>query len=536
MNSYERKALNRANESKAKWKTKAIERNKTVHASKVRIRDLEKSRKMWRERYFAEKEKSTQNSLSTPASPPIATPCDSKFIQLVIISVCINLTLNCAVSFRAVPKILAVFKRLLQAFGLQFNCKIPHFTTVIRWTLRVGIFLLTKAVKQRLSQWICVMDHTIQVGTKKAFVVLKIPVEAMKRLGALTLKDVEVLSIKVQEKWNGTIVQNLLEQLFSTVGFPVQVVIDGGSDLNKGIRNILKTLEFPFKVTSDITHLIARLLKRKYHQHPLFNTMMSKLSKTKSHILQTSYAYLTPLKERSKARFLNLPSIAKWTKQIIDYMNSLPNSSEEDREKKEKLMSTFSWIFEYQDFLTDFWTEIQVLTDVQKIVKNTGLHELSYKKVRTLLHTLPNDDLKEPLLDYFHTEFEFASHVSYPILLTSDMIESLFGKYKYLAKPHCMSEINRMIFALPCITEEISPELVKEAFCGITNKEAEQLCRQEISETLLSKRRKAFASVRSEKITDTDIIHFSNKDTLSDSVATEYRGQKTAETLSVLTG
>ncbi len=116
------------------------------------------------------------------------------------------------------------------------------------------------------------------------------------------------------------------------------------------------------------------------------------------------------------------------------------------------------------------------------------------------------------------------------------MIESVFGKYKYIAKPHCMSEINRMIFVLPCITEEISPELVKEAFSGITNKEAEQFCRREISETLLSKRRKAFASVRGEKITDTDIIHFSNKDTPDDSVATEYRGQKTVETLSVLTG
>ena len=55
MNSYERKALNRANDSKLKWKTKAIDRNTQLRAVKARIRDLVKSRQMWRERYLAHK-------------------------------------------------------------------------------------------------------------------------------------------------------------------------------------------------------------------------------------------------------------------------------------------------------------------------------------------------------------------------------------------------------------------------------------------------------------------------------------------------
>jgi hypothetical protein len=67
MNSYERKALKRARESKDKWKTKAIERNKTLRALKLTIRDLEKSRQMWRERYLAVQE-SSQVALSPPLS------------------------------------------------------------------------------------------------------------------------------------------------------------------------------------------------------------------------------------------------------------------------------------------------------------------------------------------------------------------------------------------------------------------------------------------------------------------------------------
>ena len=66
MNSFERKALKQANESKAKWKQKAIERNKRLRAAQLRIRDLEKSRQMWRDRAVAAQEQSPQEIDSSP--------------------------------------------------------------------------------------------------------------------------------------------------------------------------------------------------------------------------------------------------------------------------------------------------------------------------------------------------------------------------------------------------------------------------------------------------------------------------------------
>lgn len=66
MNSFERKALKRANESKAKWKQKAIERNKRLRAAQLRIRDLVKSRQIWRDRALAAQEQSHQEIASSP--------------------------------------------------------------------------------------------------------------------------------------------------------------------------------------------------------------------------------------------------------------------------------------------------------------------------------------------------------------------------------------------------------------------------------------------------------------------------------------
>lgn len=434
------------------------------------------------------------------------------------------------------PKILAVFQPLLQLLGLREEIPIPHFTTVIRWTLRVGAFLLKTAIKQPVGPWICILDHTIQVGTKKALVILKVPVEALNSLGALTLKDVDVLSITVRDTWNGSTVHEVLHQLFSRVGAPLQVVVDGGPDLNKGLRLLLNSSNVLFKVTSDITHVIANVLKRKYQHHDTFTSLLTHLAQTKNKILQTSFAYLAPLKERTKARFLNLPAIAKYTKQIITYLKALAPPAEQDQKERDTLNATFAWLADYHEFLATFWTEIQVLSDIQQIIKTTGLHEISYHKACIQLQRITDPQIKQPLLDYLNTEFEFATHTSHPILLTSDSIESLFGKYKYLAKPHSLSEINRMIFSLPCICEHITPELVKEAFANLPNKEVEQWCRQEISETLLSKRRKAFHSPPQKNLFDTQIIPFPKETAISPSSLTEDHGPKTAGSLLTLTG
>jgi hypothetical protein len=457
-------------------------------------------------------------------------------LRQAIIAVSIQLTITCAVSFRAVPKILAVFQQLLLLVGLTISLPLPHFTTVIRWTLRVGMFLLTQAIHHPLGPWICILDHTIQVGTKKAFVVLKVPVTSLIRPGALTLKDVDVLSITVRDTWNGSRVYEVLHELFSRVGDPLQVVVDGGPDLQKGLKLLLTSSQHAFKVTADITHLIANLLKRKYQRHATFTSLLARLAQTKNKILQTSLAYLVPLKDRTKARFLNLPSIAKWTKQIIEYMNSCTTSSHESQATQEQIRSHFSWLFEYQEFLTQFWAEIQILSELQHLLKTLGLNDISYHKACRLVQSLPDGALQTPLAEYLKTEFEWTTHATHPSLLTSDIIESLFGKYKYLAKPHSMSEINRMIFALPCICEPITPTLVKRAFSTMTHAEMEQQCQQAISETLLSKRRKAFSSHPCEIKSSSSVLPASHEEPLGDSIVTEYHGPKTAGSPLVLTG
>ncbi len=76
------------------------------------------------------------------------------------------------------------------------------------------------------------------------------------------------------------------------------------------------------EVTARPVITIYRIF-HKYQKHEQFTSLLSKLSTPKTRILQTSLAYLSPLKERTKSRFLNLPGIAKWPQQMVRCLDAL---------------------------------------------------------------------------------------------------------------------------------------------------------------------------------------------------------------------
>jgi hypothetical protein len=75
------------------------------------------------------------------------------------------------------------------------------------------------------------------------------------------------------------------------------------------------------------------------------------------------------------------------------------------------------------------------------------------------------------------------------MLMTSDSIESLFGKYKAIAKPHRQSEINKSVLSMPVVCEEITPVLVDKAFSKVTGIEMAKWVKRNIPATLLSRRK-----------------------------------------------
>ena len=57
---------------------------------------------------------------------------------------------------------------------------LPSWTVIQNWILRFGLYKLLKPLPRR-KDWIWIIDHTIEYGTKKCMVILAISCEAFDR-------------------------------------------------------------------------------------------------------------------------------------------------------------------------------------------------------------------------------------------------------------------------------------------------------------------------------------------------------------------
>lgn len=71
MNAQERKALKRALISKEKWKATAKERQKALRLQQLKIRDIERSRARWKEKFLQKKASENNEKNSELSESPI---------------------------------------------------------------------------------------------------------------------------------------------------------------------------------------------------------------------------------------------------------------------------------------------------------------------------------------------------------------------------------------------------------------------------------------------------------------------------------
>jgi hypothetical protein len=128
MNAAQRKEIKRGIESQEKWKEKAIERGKTIHFLKEKIDELEKSRSRWREKAeHSEMSKKNEKVFAVSQSKQ-PLPLVQEIPYFVLVSISISLFSSSSSSFRAIPKIFQVLKKLQPLNGIGSLISQPSST------------------------------------------------------------------------------------------------------------------------------------------------------------------------------------------------------------------------------------------------------------------------------------------------------------------------------------------------------------------------------------------------------------------------
>jgi hypothetical protein len=403
-------------------------------------------------------------------------------------TLCILLILQAVVSFRSVPRILELFNAHT---SLNLPWK-PHFTSVINWTLRAGLGRL-KQVQPITQPWVAIMDHSIDIGTKKALVVLRVTVDALKKRGsAIQLKDCECIGLTVHDSVDGHVVGGDLEKIFMMAGTPQVIIKDDDATLNKGVYQCSEKQAKAIPVVSDIGHSMANALKAEFEMAEDYKNFTATISHAAKCLRQTAFAFLIPPKLRTKGRFQSISNLGKWAERRLKVF-AVKGRAKQGSEL-EKLREVLPDFLQMRGFIERFARTTHVIAEVLEILKNKGLNKVTYKQCFQLSKTLPrHSKVKERLQNWLKKHIEIQQGVTkLPLLVSSDIIESLFGNYKYIIERSPQADMNRSVLLIPALCGGRDDVMIERALSEASQADLDKWDEENIPYTLRRKRQDLF--------------------------------------------
>ena len=222
------------------------------------------------------------------------------------------------------------------ACSLQPALAVPEWHTGRLWLLRLGYYELYRQ-KEQAADWVWIVDHTVQIGITKCFVILGIRLKDLPPAGqSLGHQDVELIDLVPVEKSNKEIVYEQLEANIEKTGPPRLIVGDHGPDLKAGVEKFcLKHQQTDF--IYDIKHKTAAVLKREFANNESWLAFVKEAALTKHRLQRGSLAHLIPPNQRAKARYMNI----YLTRVRIAFFEKAENSGQAESPKLLDVWSKF---------------------------------------------------------------------------------------------------------------------------------------------------------------------------------------------------
>ena len=404
------------------------------------------------------------------------------------------MVLKAVVSYRSVPRILTLFNTQTP-LTLDW---IPHFSSVINWTLRLGLGIL-KQVQPTYQPWVAIIDHSIDIGTKKALVVLRVKMNALSQgKQAITLKDCACIGLKISEKVNGECIALELEEIFNNAGMPDAIIKDTDYTLQKGVRLWSEKQEVSIPVIDDISHVMANALKAQFETSKTYQRFTALISQCAKRLRQTDLAFLTPPKLRTKGRFLSISKLGKWGNKMLEVLAVKGRAKQHST--LARLRTALSGFILLKPFIIRFANNATVVCNIMEVLKNKGLDQTSHQQCYQLSNTLPNSIVKKRIQHWLQKHIEIQQQITQlPLLVSSDIIESLFGSFKYIIERSPQADMNRTTLLIPALCGNIDENMITQAFSTASHHDLKTWEENNIPYTVRKRRQSFFNTNESQK-------------------------------------
>lgn len=418
------------------------------------------------------------------------------------ISLFISLVLSAASSFRCASHALKLFMRfLLPCLSLPVSC--PSWSCGRLWLLRLGYYKLNRP-KEDGDDWVWIVDHTVQLGPEKCLVILGIRLCHLPYPGrSLRHEDMEPIEVLPVKKSTGEIVYQQLKDAIARTGVPRQIVSDEGSDLKKGIGKFCQE-HAQTTFTYDIKHKTAAVLKDELEDDEEWKRFSRLALESKQKVQQTSLSFLAPRNQRSKARYMNVDILIDWGQNILHFLATYQQRPDKDRKRgsgsdKEdewsQIMKKVGWVQDFSGHLKEWGDLLKIVEITAHFVRTEGLYRGAYRElVKRLSGTGSTRRTKKvrSILLSFVAEESFKARPDERLVGSSEVLESVFGKLKYLEGDQVKSGFSGLLLSIPAMLSKTTGEVIQQAMETVSTKKVLDWCKKHIGRSLQAKRREAF--------------------------------------------
>jgi hypothetical protein len=384
-----------------------------------------------------------------------------------------DLVVGSGVSLRAAAAALAL---ITQRFNLPLAT--PSFTTIRSWIIRLGRHALCRPLDQGVP-WVWMLDHTVQIGAKKLFVILGCPLPRVP-FGerSLCLADLQLIALVPMESSTHELVTTELENATKRTGPPRLIVSDHAGDLKKGVETF-QTTHPDTAYLHDVAHDGANVLENRWERDPRWHEFLSQLKQTNLKLRQTEQGYLLSPTMRAKARFMNVGPLLRFADRVLRLLDrQVPNEHVEQK---------YGWLRGYRDSLVDWLEQHRVVQTTIDWVRRHGVNagtEAELERLWGKLSERPGTRMVVGYMRVYARKGARQARQSETLVGSTDALESSFGKLKRLEGDASQGGFTGMVLALGAIPGETDEETVRTALEGVPEKKADGWIKRTLGPTM----------------------------------------------------
>ncbi len=351
-------------------------------------------------------------------------------------------------------------------FSLGLCGRIPSHNSIRNWLCKSSIHRIEMS-QEASGKYVLYVDESIVFGSEKILLIIGVEEKNIPIDRSLTHRDIEVLYVGASVEWKGEDIEEELKKISERKAIKY-VVSDEGNNLRKAYKLLNYTH------IEDCTHILANYLKALYEKDEDFEAFRKLIGLLRRdwNLSKENSRYIPPTM-RGKMRFANIFPCVKWAEKQLENWSNL----------SKEVQARLVFLKEKSAFIASLIEVSIVFKTVCKMLKEEGFGLAQKGLILSTLSTLKGTQKAGIFIENCKTYLDLLTTKSQALslnhlLCSSDIIESLFGKFKTKIGSNNRSGLTEFIFTIANFSQPFSKDEIKNALEKIKLKDMKLVKKQ----------------------------------------------------------